>query len=79
MATLTPTGGPACIFPCTGDCNADCEVAINELILMVNVALFRRPVTACLAGDPNGDQRVAINELVTAVNRALNGCPRAPA
>ena len=76
-STATPTAEPACIFPCTGDCNGNCEVAINELILMVNLALSDGDVTGCLAGDPNGDRRVSIDEIVAAVNRALNGCPRA--
>ncbi len=64
--TLTPT--------CDGDCNEDGEVAINELIIAVNIALGTTAVSACLNADGNYDGRVAINELVAAVGRALVGC-----
>ena len=76
-STATPTAESPCVMPCTGDCNGNCEVTINELILMVNLALSDGDVDACLAGDPNGDRRVSIDEIIAAVNRALNGCSRA--
>jgi hypothetical protein len=76
---MTPTPEPDCLLPCTGDCNGDCTVVINELILMVNLALSGDAPSACSAADPDGDGAVAINEIVTGVNRALNGCPRGPA
>ncbi len=60
---------------CVGDCNGDGRVAINELVLGVNIALGNAQVGACPAMDGNGDGSVRINELVTAVNNALNGCP----
>ena len=59
---------------CAGDCNSDGQVAINELIVGVNIALGSSPVTACPSFDGNGDGTVAINELIAAVNVALNGC-----
>jgi cytochrome c peroxidase len=60
---------------CTGDCNLDREVTIDELVGSVNVALGAAPLAACVAADVDGDGAVAINELVAAVNRTLNGCP----
>ncbi len=69
--TPTPTATPA--PACTGDCNGDGVVAINELILGVNIALGA-PVAGCAAIDTNGDGEVAINELIAAVGRALSGC-----
>lgn len=74
----TPDGGPMCDVPCTGDCNGNCRVTINELIVLVDISLSEGTVDTCLAGDPNGDERITINELVTAVARALNGCPLTP-
>jgi DNA-binding beta-propeller fold protein YncE len=68
--TVTPGGGP-----CTGDCNGNGTVAINELIVGVNIALGNSPVSACAAFDANGNGAVTINELIAAVNAALNGCP----
>ncbi len=76
--TATPTVAPACLMPCAGDCNGNCEVTIDELITMVNVALETFPVTRCVAGDANNDQTITINELILAVNRSLNGCLFAP-
>jgi hypothetical protein len=70
-ATATATGGIAC----AGDCDGDGEVAINELITLVNIALGLQPVSACPAGDINRNDEIAINEIITAVNNALNGCP----
>jgi hypothetical protein len=59
---------------CAGDCNGDGMVAINELIIGVNIALGSSPVSACASFDTNGDGMVAINELIAAVNNALGGC-----
>ena len=70
--TFTVTGGGN---SCVGDCNNDGEVAINELITGVNIALGSQPVSACESFDVNGDGEVAINELISGVNNALNGCP----
>jgi hypothetical protein len=88
-ATATRTGSPAMGTPtesptptatpltgvCTGDCNGDGEVVINELVLAVNIALSQRPVTDCPAANRNGDDNVTIDELVTAVRNALGTCP----
>ena len=84
-ASVTATSAPGAMTPsatptamattCVGDCNGDRMVAINELILGVNVALNSQPVTACAAFDGDRDGSVAINELVTGVRNALAGCP----
>jgi hypothetical protein len=60
---------------CAGDCAGDGNVAINELITCVNIALGSAPLSNCLACDPDGGGSVAINELIAAVNAALGGCP----
>ncbi|MEO8603122.1 MAG: hypothetical protein ABI629_11155 [bacterium] len=59
---------------CPGDCNGDSEVAINELIVGVNIALGTSPLSTCPAFDSSGDGSVTINELIAAVNAALTGC-----
>ncbi len=66
--TPPPTG-------CVGDCNTDGSVAINELIIGVNIALGSTPVGNCSSFDVNSNGSVEINELISAVNNALNGCP----
>jgi hypothetical protein len=50
-------------------------IAINELILGVNISLGLQPIDACPAFDPDGSGTVTINELIQAVNNSLNGCP----
>jgi hypothetical protein len=64
------TGGSGCV----GDCNRDGMVAINELVLGVNIALASRPVADCTAFDPSGNGGVEINELIQGVNNALTNC-----
>lgn len=77
-AVPTPTRGRAA---CTGDCNLDGVVTINELIRMTNIALGvslcgEGPVAPCPAGDANGDCAITVEELVRAVGNNLNGCTR---
>jgi hypothetical protein len=49
-------------------------VTIEELVLMVNVALGQRLASVCTAGDRNADGQVTVDEVVAAVNAALQGC-----
>ncbi|MDX2169088.1 MAG: hypothetical protein SF182_18615 [Deltaproteobacteria bacterium] len=60
---------------CSGDCNRDGAVTVDELVRGVNIALGAAAVDACAAMDGNADGTVAVNELIAAVNRALSGCP----
>ena len=64
---------------CAGDCDGSGEVTVNELIVMVNIALGNSTVSACAAGDANGDGAITINEIIEAVGYALNGCALSPA
>jgi cysteine-rich repeat protein len=59
---------------CAGDCDGGGDVAINELIVCVNIALGSAPVANCSPCDVDASGDVAINELIAAVNRALSGC-----
>ena len=59
---------------CDGDCEGAGMVAINELIIGVNIALGNASVDACPAFDRDGSGQVAVNELIAAVNAALSGC-----
>jgi hypothetical protein len=60
---------------CTGDCDANGAVAINEVVTCVNVALGSPGGPSCAACDANNDGAVSIEELIQAVNNALGGCP----
>jgi uncharacterized protein YfaP (DUF2135 family) len=59
---------------CTGDCDDDGAVAIDELITGVNIALGFATAGDCAAIDVDGDGQVAVNELVAAVAAALGTC-----
>jgi hypothetical protein len=69
-ATITKTG-----LACVGDCGGNGEVTVDELILMVNVALGGTPVSSCLAGDRDSNGEITIDEILQAVNNSLVGCP----
>jgi hypothetical protein len=60
---------------CVGDCAGDGTVAVNELVLGVNMALGRLSLQQCPIFDGNQDEQVSVNELVAAVANALAGCP----
>jgi hypothetical protein len=72
----TPTPTPDA-ETCSGDCNRDGAVTVDELVRGVNVALGAAAVDTCAAMDGNADGTVAVNELIAGVNRALSGCPTA--
>ncbi len=59
---------------CMGDCVGDGLVTVDELVMMVNVALGNMEVSECDVGDGNEDGEITVDEIVTAVNHALNGC-----
>lgn len=63
---------------CVGDCNDNGTVAVNELVLGVNIALDREELSACDSFDSNNSQSVEVNELVTGVNNLLRGCGPTP-
>jgi hypothetical protein len=69
--TPTPTVAPG---GCAGDCDGSAEVTIDELLVMVNIALEAAPVTLCQAADVNRDDTITVDEILIAVSRALMGC-----
>jgi hypothetical protein len=69
---------PGSALACVGDCNGDDTVAINELIVGVNVALGSQLLDACEPFDCEGNGTVPINCLIQGVNNALTGCPATP-
>lgn len=76
-ATITATQPP--MTPptpgaCVGDCNGNNVVAVNELIIGVNIVLGSAQLSQCAEFDTNGNGAVAINELIGGVNSLLNGC-----
>lgn len=67
-SSLSPTRS---LERCSGDCNRDGAVNINELVLGVLIALGNRSVEQCPSLDVDGDGAASISELIRAVNNAL--------
>jgi hypothetical protein len=65
-------------FACTGDCNGDGRVTVDELIQGVNIVLGDRPVDDCPRLDRDGDNSITVAELVDAVGALQGGCPAPP-
>jgi hypothetical protein len=59
---------------CVGDCRGDGEVTIDELLILVNIALDNSSLADCESGDTNADGMITVNEIIAAVNKALTGC-----
>ncbi|MDX2171316.1 MAG: choice-of-anchor V domain-containing protein [Deltaproteobacteria bacterium] len=78
--TSTDTPSPTTTKPlpagCAGDCDRDRQVAINELVIAVSIALGVQAPDGCLAADVDGDGAVSIAELIAAVNALLDGCEK---
>lgn len=71
-ALLLTTG--AAKAQCTGDCNADGRVTVDELVTLVGAALGPGSATTCAAGDSNLDDRIGRGEIIAAAGDALTGC-----
>jgi YVTN family beta-propeller protein len=67
-------GGVALVNGCAGDCDANGQVTVAEIITSVNVALGSTALHACPTVDRNSDGRVTVDELIRSVQTALNGC-----
>ncbi len=52
-------------------------MTVDEILIMVDIALDMAPVSSCYAGDANGDGVITIDEILVAVNHALSSCPLA--
>jgi len=59
------------------DCDKSGGVTIDELVIMVNIALEQQPLSACPAADADRSGTVTIQEIVLAVNNAQKDCPTA--
>ena len=74
---------------CSGDCNGDGVIRINEMVRLVDAVLSATcpipegcPIDSCLGLDADDDGFISINELnaavgrlVLAVRHSLVGCP----
>jgi len=58
---------------CSGDCNNDGEVTVDELLTLANIALGMVQPSACSHGVPSGTE-VGITMIIQAINNDLTGC-----
>ncbi len=58
---------------CAGDCDGNGSVAVDELVMLVNIALGEAQGSRCPHGLPSG-ATVAIAVILHGVNNALTGC-----
>src|SRR5262245_32877747 len=77
ISLLALAARPAVAAPqgCTGDCNGDLLVTVDELVRGVTIALGTSAIDSCPAFDCNGEGSVTVDCLVRAVNSALDSCP----
>jgi hypothetical protein len=76
--TPTPINSTPSLTPtpllCGGDCNRDEEVAVDDLVIIVAIALGQAGADACVSADTDANDHITVDEIVTAVDAALNGC-----
>jgi hypothetical protein len=71
----TPTPPPPTpITRCVGDCDASGHVTVAEIILCVNIALGKEPLSRCPVCDRDRSGDITVDELVAGVRNALDGC-----
>jgi ELWxxDGT repeat protein len=71
-----PTPTPAPFPPCTGDCDRDGFVTVDDILTGVGIALGTAPFETCRAIDVDANGSVTVDELLAAVHNLLAGCPR---
>lgn len=59
---------------CQGDCNRDGVVTVNEIVLLLQIALGTAQLHVCPAADGSGDGLITVDEIVGAVDVGLDGC-----
>jgi hypothetical protein len=76
VPTLTPSPTPTPIpaLVCSGDCDGDHSVTIDEIITLVNIDLGTATPSTCPDGIPSG-REVDITLIIQAVGYALTQCP----
>ena len=63
---------------CIGDCGALGRVTAADLVLMTDIAVGNRDVSACTNGDADEDGRIAEDEIDRAIQNVFDGCAEQP-
>lgn len=67
-------GGLTPGFCCTGDCDRNCRITIDEIVLGMVIMFGGAPLDACADLNADGNDRLTIDELLTGVANALGPC-----
>lgn len=67
----TPTIGAG---SCTGDCDGNVSVTVDEILRSVNIALGVVELAECPNADSNDDRMVSVDEIVIGVTMAIGQC-----
>jgi hypothetical protein len=78
LVTLLGLGALPARAVCVGDCDASGAVTVDELVVMVNIALGTATIEQCPVGDADADGAVTVDEVIIGVNNLLDGCPPSP-
>lgn len=70
-AVIAPQGSGGC----AGDCNGNGQVTVDEVLLLVNIALGNGQLAPCAASDLDQSNQITVDEILAAVQDALSGCP----
>jgi YVTN family beta-propeller protein len=74
IALATMPNGCATAPECAGDCNSDQQVAVDEIVRVVLLALGQLDAHSCPSADANGDGPVNVSDAILAVRATLEGC-----
>jgi CSLREA domain-containing protein len=58
---------------CLGDCNGNDGVTVDEILVLLRIALVGSDTAMCATGDGNGDGVITVNEIIVAVSNVLRG------
>ena len=62
-------------LPCSGDCDGDGHLTVDELVRSVSIALGGASLDLCRSIDISEDGNVTVEEIIIATQLALKGCP----
>lgn len=66
------------VLACPGDCDGDDVVPVSEMVVGLNIALGRQPLSSCPSSDIDASAEVTVDELVAIVRVVLYGCFATP-
>jgi len=75
LTTIVSARAGEAMCPCAGDCDADRQVEVSELVRSVRIAVGDDNIDICPVADADADGTVTVADLTRAVARSLDGCP----